>query len=103
MAGPTDSHGALDCRLDQLVGVFWVFEREWRGRVDNISGAFNSVTKRLGIKQISLDDFELIKERVTDGLPDRLDFGLVLAPDSASYSKATILEEVSKNVKTNEA
>jgi hypothetical protein len=47
--------------------------------MDDISGAFDCLTKRIGVKKIRFYNLELLKERLAHGLSDWLDFSFVFA------------------------
>jgi hypothetical protein len=87
MASPADSHCALNGRLNKHVCIFGVLKWEWGSSMDDISGAFDCLTKRISIEKIRFFNLELLKERLTHGLSDRLDFSFVFASDGSSHSE----------------
>ena len=67
--------------------------------MDDIRGAFDCLTKRIGVEKIRFCNLELFKERLTHGLSDRLDFSFVFASYGSSHSEIAGLKEVSDDVK----
>ena len=55
--------------------------------MNDVSGAFDCLTKRISIEKIRFCNLELLKERLTHGLSDRLDFSFVFASDGSSHSE----------------